>query len=55
MKVDTFKTYYYKTLANKVPKKIMDACDLKNLLEDARVGRECVQQFSLDLNSSSFF
>lgn len=48
-------TYYYMILANKVPKKIMDACDLENLLEDARAGREFVQQFFLDLNSSSLF
>lgn len=55
MKLDTIRTYYYKILSKKVPKKIMDACDLENLLEDARAGREYVQQFFLDLNNSSFF
>ena len=48
-------SYYYMILANIVPKKIMDACDLENLLEDARAGREFVQQFFLDPNSSSLF
>ena len=33
----------------------MDACDLENLLEDPRAGREFVQQFFLDPNSSSLF